>query len=179
LVARNATLHDYTFDASVHVALLTFPWIRFSMSGHGQYTRDGAYTIHFDKVPWFGHGFETISMESLDPKNWPDEYFLESASTLGDDVILAMHDRKKSPLHQALVTIDRDEFVKQILWNYDNGGHVRLSIVPATVSGYALPASEQAEIVMTGYRAMADASFSNYRVNTQLSPQPTSTSASR
>jgi len=165
LVARNGSLHDYSFDVAVHVALLTFPWIRFSMSGHGQYTRDGAYTVHFDHVPWFGHGFETISMASLDPKNWPQEYTIALGQPQGDDVILTMHDRKKSPLNEALVTIDGDQSVRQILWNYSNGGHVRLSIVPVNVSGYALPSAEQAEIVMTGYRAMADATFSNYRVN--------------
>jgi hypothetical protein len=172
VVNRNASLHDYTFDVNAHIALLTFPWLRFSLSGHGQYLKDGTYTVHFDHVPWFGKGFETISMASLDPKTWPDQYTITLAKPQGDNTILSLHDRKHTSLDETLVTIDRDQTVRQILWNYANGGHVRLSIVPIAVSGFNLPQSEEAEIVVRGYRAMADASFTNYKVNLYPSPQP-------
>jgi hypothetical protein len=174
VVARNASLHDYSFDVDAHIALLTFPWIRFSLSGHGQYLKDGSYTVHFDHVPWFGRGFETISMSSLDPKNWPEQYTIALAPPQGDNTVLSLHDRKHTSLDETFVTIDRDQTVRQILWTYANGGHVRLSIVPVAVSGYNLPQSEEAEIVVHGYRAMADASFTNYHVNTYpgTSPSP-------
>jgi hypothetical protein len=177
VVQRNASLHDYTFDVDAHIALLTFPWIRFSLSGHGQYTKDGAYTVHFDHVPWFGHGFETISMASLDPKNWPEQYTITLAKPQNDNTVLSLHDRKHTSLDETLVTIDHDQTVREILWNYANGGHVRLSIVPAQISGYALPQSEEAEIVVHGYRAMADASFTNYKVNLFPSAAPSPTTA--
>jgi hypothetical protein len=80
---RTASLHDFTFDVDAHFALLTFPW--------------------------FGKGFETISMSSLDPYTWPDEYTLTMAPPKGDET---------------LVTIDRNETVREILWNYARGGHV-------------------------------------------------------
>jgi hypothetical protein len=166
VVARNASLHDYTFDVTAHIALLTFPWIRFTLQGHGEYTKDGTYLVHFDRVPWFGKGFETISMASLDPKTWPDEYTFSLEKPAGTSTVLSLHDRKHTSLDETLVTIDNDRTVREIRWNYAHGGHVRLSIVPQEVAGYALPQSEEAEIVMNTYRAMADATFSNYRVNT-------------
>lgn len=187
VLARNATLHDYTFDIDAHVATIGFPWLRFTLSGHGTYTKNGAYTVHFDKVPWFGHGFETISMSSLDPKTWPDDYTIALATPDPENnTVLALHDRKHTSLNQTLVTIDRDQTVRQILWNYANGGHVRLSIVPVAISGYALPQSENADISVRGVvsvHAVATATFSNYRVNQQVatsaSPVPTATPASR
>lgn len=165
VVARNASLHDYTFDVTAHIALLTFPWIRFSLQGRGRYTKDGTYTVHFDHVPWFGKGFETISMAALDPKTWPDEYTLSLEPPAGENTVLSLHDRKHTSLDQTLVTIDADRTVREIRWNYARGGHVRLSIVPQHIGGYDLPRSEEAEIVMSTYRAMADATFSNYRIN--------------
>lgn len=172
VVARNATLHDFTFDVTAHIALLTFPWIRFTLSGHGQYTRDGAYTIHFDNVPWFGKGFENMSMASLDPKTWPDAYTITMAPPNGDSRVLSLHDKKHTSLDQTFVTIDRDQAVREILWTYARGGHVRLTITPIVINGYNLPQAEVADIAVHGYHATANATFSNYRVNALLNPGP-------
>ena len=172
VVARNSSLHDFTFDVNAHIALLTFPWIRFSLSGHGQYTKDGAYTIHFDNVPWFGKGFENMSMSSLDPKTWPDAYTITMAPPKGDSTVLSLHDKKHTSLDETLVTIDRDQTVREILWNYAKGGHVRLTITPVTISGYDLPQAEMADIAVHGYHATAEATFSNYRVNSVPSAAP-------
>ena len=86
--------------------------------------------------------------------------------------VLSLHDRKHTSLDQTLVSIDRDQTVREILWKYARGGHVRLTIVPTQIGGYALPQTEEAEIVMSTYRAMAVATFSNYRINALIAASP-------
>jgi hypothetical protein len=166
MTSHNAHVRAYTFDVDAHIALLTFPWIRFRLMGHGQYTRGGAYFVHFDRVPWFGRGFETMPMTALDPQTWSQQYTMSVAQHDGDVTVLSMHDLKKSPLTEAQATIDDKLGVRELLWKYSYGGHVRLNITPDVVSGFALPAREDAEIVMPHYRAMAHAVFSNYHVTT-------------
>ena len=75
---REKSLKEMTFDIHVDVALKTPPWLHFTLQGKGRYERPGETTIHFDKVPWFGKGYETVSLESLDPKSWPAHYEIVS-----------------------------------------------------------------------------------------------------
>lgn len=164
-VARHtAAVKHFTFDVDAHIALLTFPWIRFELKGHGAYTRGGDYFVHFDNVPWFGRSFDTMPMSALDISTWPSLYTITLAGQQGDTSTLLMHDVKRSRLKQAQATVDATEGVREILWTYDYGGHVKLKIAPQPVQGYYFPDSEEAEIVMPAYRAMAWAKFSNYQL---------------
>lgn len=167
VAARNAPIQHFTFDVTARIALLTFPWIRFTMHGHGTYTRGGEYTVHFDDVPWFGKGYETMPMSALDVTTWPQLYTMSVASTQGTLTTLAMHDVKKSNMVEARAKIDAEEGLEQILWTYDYGGHVKLTVTPQEVDGFYFPGAEEAEIVMPNYRAMAWATFSNYQVATR------------
>jgi hypothetical protein len=167
-IAQNtAGLDHYTFAVEAHIALLTFPWIRFTLHGHGTYTRNGPFTVHFDDVPWFGKAYDTMPMTALDPTTWPGSYALTVASEDESLVTLSMHDLKKSPLLEARAQIDKTQGVREILWTYSYGGHVKLKITPGQVSGFYLPVAEEAEIVMPQYRAMAWATFSDYHVETK------------
>ncbi len=175
LNGRTAPVEHYTFDVDARIALLTFPWIRFALHGHGTYTRGGDYSVHFDNVPWFGRGFETMPMGALDLNNWPVLYTMSVAQTDGSVTTLSMHDAQDSHLTEARAKVDATQGLLQVLWIYDYGGHVKLTIVPQPVSGYYFPATEEAEIVMPQYRAMAWATFTNYRVATRASAPQTST----
>ena len=167
---RNAAVKHFTFDVQARIALLTFPWIRFTMYGHGEYTRGGDYLVHFDNVPWFGRGFETMKMNELDPSIWPSLYDTSVESQQGDTTVLIMHDPKhQHPLKDIHATIDSNMGVREILWTYEYGGHVKLKIDSQPIQGHYLPASEEAEIVMPAYRAMAWGTFSNYHVETDES----------
>ncbi len=169
MTARNAGMRGYTFDISLRVALLTFPWIHFRMNGHGEYQRNGTHTLHFDRVPWFGHGFETINLEALDPASWPATYTITLAEQHEGTSVLSMHDRVKSSLIEARATID-ETGVRDLLCTYDYGGRVDVAIVPVSISGYFLPGTEDADIVMPHYHARAHAEFSNYHVTTDPTP---------
>jgi hypothetical protein len=165
-------VQHYTFDVDARVALLTFPWIRFTLHGHGAYTRGGEYSVHFENVPWFGRGFETMPMGALDLNNWPVLYTMQVAQTDGNVTTLSMHDARDSHLMEARAKIDAMQGLLQVLWTYDYGGHVKLTIVPQSVAGYYFPSTEEAEIVMPQYRAMAWATFSNYQIaSSRLAPE--------
>jgi hypothetical protein len=165
LAENNAPVQHFTFAVEAHIALLTFPWIRFTMHGHGSYTRGGPYTVHFDDVPWFGKAYDTMPMDALDPTTWPSSYTMTVAGEQDGVFIISMHDLKKTRLVEARAQIDPLRGLREILWTYDYGGHVRLKVVPQEVSGFYFPASEEAEIVMPQYRAMAWATFSDYHVD--------------
>jgi hypothetical protein len=170
---RTAPIQHYTFDVEARIALLTFPWIRFTLHGHGTYTRGGEYSVHFDNVPWFGRGFETMPLGALDLNNWPAIYTMSVAQTQGSVTILSMRDVADSHLTGARAKVDATQGLLQVLWTYDYGGHVKLTVVPQAVSGYYFPSTEEAEIVMPQYRAMAWATFTNYQVATSYSPRAT------
>ena len=164
--ARNASVKHFTFDVDAHIALLTFPWIRFELRGNGAYTRGGDYTVHFDHVPWFGRGFETMKMNALDISTWPSTYTMAVDSQQGDTTVLLMHDPvHQHPLKDIHATFDPTG-LREILWAYEYGGHVRLKITRQPVAGFYLPSGEEAEIVMPAYRAMAWATFTNYKLDT-------------
>jgi hypothetical protein len=171
---HNAPVQHYTFDVDARIALLTFPWVRFTLHGHGTYTRGGEYSVHFNNVPWFGRGFETMPMGALDLNNWPALYSMSVAQTDGNVTTLSMHDAKDSHLTEARAKVDATQGLLQVLWTYDYGGHVKLTIVPQPVAGYYFPSTEEAEIVMPQYRAMAWATFSNYQIASSRSVPETS-----
>jgi hypothetical protein len=175
VAARNAAVQHFTFDVTARIALLTFPWIRFTMHGHGTYTRGGDYSVHFDDVPWFGKGYDTMPMSALDVTTWPELYTMAVASTDGSTTTLSMHDVKKSNMLEARAKIDADQGLEQILWTYDYGGHVKLTVTPQEVDGFFFPGAEEAEIVMPQYRAMAWATFSNYQVATRTADSSNAT----
>lgn len=164
IYARNAGVKSYSFDASVHITLHRFPWLRFRLNGHGIYERAGQYRIQFDSVPWWARGFDHFDLTSLDPHSWIKQYDVASVSQRGDSTVLAMKDPHASDLSGIEATIDLSG-VRQIKWLYDYGGYVDLRVTPGSTH-YILPAAEDAEIVTPRMAATAHADFTNYHVIT-------------
>jgi hypothetical protein len=164
LSQRNAGIKSYTFDLHVGVVVHMWPEVRFHLDGIGEYRRPSTYKVHFTKVPWFGKGFENVSMESLDPATWPAQYDITVAERTGDTTVLSMHDRRKSSLKECRATIDAHDGLHQLLWLYSYGGRIQLDITPADQLGFKLPSTEDAQITMPSFRVSAHADFTNYRV---------------
>ncbi len=163
LSQRTAGIKSYTFDLHVGVVVHMWPEVRFHLDGVGEYRRPSTYKVHFTKVPWFGKGFENVSMEALDPATWPTQYTI-SAQRDGDTTVLSMHDRRKSSLKECLATIDAQQGLRQLVWLYSYGGRIQLDINHADQAGFALPSTEDAQINMPSFRVSAHADFTNYRV---------------
>lgn len=172
MAAKSAAVNAYTFDLNANFKFVSFPWIRFSLAGTGSYMRGAQYTVHFTHVPWFGHGYETIKLDPLDPQKWPQQYTIVAQTLPDGGHIFVMHDRKRSKLSEARATIDPDGNVRQIVWTYTYGGRVTLVIVPTVVAGHAFPASEDADISMPHYHVVAHAGFTNYQVTVDPTAAP-------
>src|SRR5579883_2870195 len=98
IAGRNAAVKHYTFDVETRIAMLTFPWVRFTMHGTGEYTRGGPYYVRFDDVPWYARGFSTMQMDAIDIANWPRLYTMAVVAQDGDSVTMVLHDAKGSDL---------------------------------------------------------------------------------
>lgn len=174
VASNKAAIRSYTFDVRVKVVMHSFPWLRFHLDGTGQYERNGPYTVHFRHVPWFGRGFETISLAAIDPNNWPQHYDLALLERHGDRSVLALRDRTRGHLKNVRATIDARAGLREVVWEYENGGLIHLTVEPTTVQGYQFPALDSAEISVPAVKATAQGEFSNYRV---IADQPATTQA--
>jgi hypothetical protein len=158
----SAGIKSYTFDLHVNILVHTFPELRFHLDGTGEYRRPSRYTIRFKHVPWFGKGFENVSLGPLDPSTWPKQYEIVVADRTGDVTTLSMHDRVKSPLTEARAKVDARTGLRQLVWTYSYGGRIQLDVSPRDVAGFPLPETEDADIVMPRLKVSAHADFKNY-----------------
>jgi hypothetical protein len=163
--ARLAPLHSYTFQIHVDFALKTFPYLKFHLDGDGSFVRPNLLSIHFRKVPWFAKGFESVSLDPLEPSTWNKTYDFTQEQTVGDRLHLEMKDRTDGHLKDVSAELDADG-LRRVQWNYLNGGWIAVEVNPIHVDGFPLPQSENAEIRVPGYHVEAHATFENYQLVT-------------
>jgi hypothetical protein len=163
--ARMAPLHSYTFQIHVDFALKSFPYLKFHLDGDGSFVRPNLLSIHFRKVPWFGKGFENVSLDPLEPQTWNKTYDFLDEEKIGDRLHLEMKDRIGGHLKDIDAELDADG-LRRVQWNYLNGGWIAVEVNPIHVDGFPLPQSENAEIKVPGYHVEARATFENYKLVT-------------
>ncbi|MGB8266887.1 MAG: hypothetical protein WCE44_11220 [Candidatus Velthaea sp.] len=166
--ARMAPLHSYTFQIHVDFALKTFPYIRFHLDGDGSFVKPDLLSIHFRHVPWFGKGFENISLDPLEPSTWKETYDFTGVQRIGDRLHLEMKDRTTGHLKNVNAELDEDG-LRRVQWNYLNGGWIAVEVNPVHVDGFPLPKTENAEIKLPGYHVEAHATFEDYKLETDTS----------
>jgi hypothetical protein len=163
--ARMAPLNSYTFRIHVDFKLKTFPYIGFHLDGDGKFVKPDLLSIHFRHMPWFGKGFENISLDPLEPQKWKETYDFTDVQKVGDRFHLLMTDRTKGHLKNIAAEID-DDGLRRVQWNYLNGGWIAVEVNPIHVDGFPLPKTENAEIKVPGYHVEAHATFEDYKLVT-------------
>ncbi len=163
--ARTATMQSYVSNLHVDIALRSFPYLKFHLDGRMTYQRPNVYSVHFDHVPWFGKGFENIKADALQPSTWNERYDVDHVAHDGDRTVLEMRDKTGGHLKGVHAELDQDG-LRRIVWNYLNGGKIEVSIVPTTIAGSPVPASEDADIALPAYHVTAHATFTDYKVVT-------------
>jgi len=163
--ARTASVQSYVSKLHVDFALLSFPYLKFHLEGQMTYQRPNVYSVHFDHVPWFGKGFENIKADALQPSTWSEHYDVDRVGREGDRTVLDMRDKTAGHVKGVRAELDQDG-LRRIVWTYLNGGKIAVSIVPTTVNGAPVPASEDADIALPAYHVTAHATFSDYKVVT-------------
>lgn len=166
--ARMAPLHSYTFQIHVDFALKTFPYLKFHLDGDGSFVKPDLLSIHFKHVPWFGKGFENVSLDPLEPATWKESYDFTGVQKVGDRLHLEMKDRTDGHLKNINAELDGDG-LRRVQWNYINGGWIAVAVNPVHVDGFPLPQTEDAEIKVPGYHVEAHATFEDYKLVTDPS----------
>jgi hypothetical protein len=162
--ARNA-VHSYTSKLHVDLALRSFPYLKFHLEGHVEYKRPNTYSVHFERVPWFGKGFENMKMDPLEPQTWPDHYDIASIVRSGGRAHVEMHDKIAGNIKGVHAELDNDG-LRRIAWLYTNGGNIDVSVNPTVIEGVPVPASEDADIKLPAYHVVAHATFTDYKIIT-------------
>ncbi len=161
--ARTASVRSYTSKLHVDLALRSFPYLKFHLNGTMTFRKPNVYSVHFERVPWFGKGFEDIKADPLQPATWPEHYDVTSIAHDGDRTLLEMKDKTAGNIRDVHAELDSDG-LRRIEWLYVNGGNIDVRITPAAVAGVPLPAVEDAEIKLPAYHVTAHATFSDYKV---------------
>jgi hypothetical protein len=163
--SRTAPVQSYTSKLHLDFALRSFPYLKFHLEGRVEYKRPNLYSVHFDHVPWFGKGFENVKMDPLQPQTWPEHYEVASVSRDGDRTSLEMRDKVDGNVKHVHAEIDADG-LRQVEWQYVNGGRIEVRVDPVVVSGVPVPQTEDAEIKLPAYHVVAHATFSDYKIVT-------------
>lgn len=166
--SRNPSLTEYTFDMNVAMRMRHFPWLRFGLVGNGRYVRGQSHVVDFTQTPFFAKGFKQVDLSPLDPCIWPHLYTVSSLGERDGTTAfllrpLKLDPQEKNPLIEALVTLDSDYATRDVILHYANGS-ITLTLTPASILGYRLPADADVSIDMPGRSLSAHADFTNYAI---------------
>jgi hypothetical protein len=161
--ARTASVKSYTSKLHVDLALRSFPYLKFHLNGTMTFRKPNVYSVHFERVPWFGKGFEDIKADPLQPATWAEHYDVTSIEHRGDRTVLEMKDKIAGNVKGVHAELDPDG-LRRIQWLYVDGGNIDVRVTPGPVDGVPLPAVEDADIKLPAYHVVAHATFSDYKV---------------
>jgi len=161
--ARTAAVRSYTSALHVDFALRSFPYLSFHVKGQTAFARPDLYSVHFDHVPGFAHGFENIKADPLEPQTWPEHYDIHSVTRVGDRTMVEMTDKVAGNVKGVHAELDANG-LRRIVWTYTNGGVIDVAIVPTLIDGVPVPQTEDADIKLPAYHVHAHATFDDYKI---------------
>jgi hypothetical protein len=138
--AANKTLAASTFTVRATMRMRHFPWLRFHLSGTGQFVRGERYEVSFTRVPFFAKAFSHVDLSSLSPRMWRNRYVVRLRGYDGSNAVYALRDPADTSLRVALVTVNRDSGISQVDLQYTNGSDVQLAVSTNRTDGYLVPA---------------------------------------
>ena len=157
--------------------------IRTGVEGVVYYKAPAQSGLQITKLPGPLAGiFKTSYAIDFAAQVWPSKYRVTSVSESnagGTDVyVLRSLPKVNDPsIDHVDFTVAREDSTPQsVVWYYNDGSAVHLTIENGRMSGYALPASETITVTMPSYALDATATYGTYQIN---APVPTSTSTAR
>jgi hypothetical protein len=154
----------------VALAMHHFPWLHFRVAGEGWNIRGQQFKVHFIKTPSFARALNEVDLSALDPRMWKSRYVVDLVSRQESMTTFSLRplaeDRdQKNALKDALVTLDDNYATRTLVLHYANGGSITLNLTPESKNGYLLPVTAEAQIDMPGQSLTAEASFSDYALD--------------
>jgi hypothetical protein len=161
--SRTAAVSAYVARLNADIAMKSFPYLKFHLTGTISYKRPNLYSVHFDHVPWFAKGFDNIAMDELEPSTWPSKYDVISFTQKDGVADVELRDRLHASLDKVFAQIDGDG-LRSMRWLYTGGDHIEWAVVRTPVDGIPLPSLEEAQIHRPIFSLDAHATISEYKL---------------
>ncbi|MGC1379934.1 MAG: hypothetical protein WA814_02780 [Candidatus Baltobacteraceae bacterium] len=158
----------FTFQMSVALAMIHFPWLRFHMDGLGRYEPGQTYVVHFAKLPWFAprHRYD-VDLSMLDPAMWPKRFTYRQIGQQNEDTLFELHAINDPTLKSAVVALSPGWCARHLDATYDDGTRVSMSVSFSAVNGFMVPVTLQADIAEPHLALSANADFAGYTFGQQ------------
>jgi len=154
---------SYTFEIDVAMAMRSFPWLHFHMSGTGEYLPGQSYVVHFDKLPWFAPRQQhDCDLSMLDPTMWPRRFIYQEIGEEHGETMFQLHSLTDPTLIGATVTLGPYLHTRHVDASYTDGTHIDMGVTSINVGGYLLPATVTAQIDEPHIAFSANADFKDY-----------------
>lgn len=174
VIARNEALQTYQGRVHVNVKMTSFPFLREHLAGAVYYKRPGNYEVVFDRVPGYAKGFSKLfGGDVADPTDWNQRFVVsyegESEFRGHMDATLRLVQRNRGRIDHETVLVDPHVgTIEQIRYDYYDGGSITMTQTFANIAGYAMLASQDAEVAIPHVHAVAHSDYSDYRTNVAI-----------
>ena len=175
LLGKTVAPPSYTFEMDVAMAMRHFPWLRFHMSGTGEYLPGQSYIVHFDKLPWFAPRQQhDCDLSMLDPTMWPKRFIYQEIGEQHGETMFQLHSLTDPTLIGATVTLGPYLHARHVEASYTDGTHIDMSVTSNNVDGFLLPATVTAQIDESHIAFSASGEFKDYAFSVGDAPRSTS-----
>jgi hypothetical protein len=168
--ARNSSLSAYTFALEGTMRMHTFPWLRFRIGGDGVFQRGARYEVRLTHVPFFAKAFRHVDLSALSPEMWQGRYEISYAGTQGADDLYVLRDPADDTLRDAVVRVDPVKGIREVRFQYTNGGIVDMHVHCVSQNGYLVPGVTDARVDVPAARLSVEATFSYHDLITNRNP---------
>jgi anti-sigma B factor antagonist len=173
LIERNPSLQSFEAGMRVDVKMISFPFLRPTLTGKTYYKRPANYEVVFDRVPPYAKGLEHLYADIGDPSTWDRRFVITPDGTRvvngRREISLRMVQRVRGMIEHEEVLIDEPSWtVTELQYHYYNGGTIALRQGFTMVNGYAMVTSQIATIAIPHVRAVAVATYSDFRTNVAI-----------
>jgi outer membrane lipoprotein-sorting protein len=171
IAARNPALQSYQARVHVDVHLHSFPWLSPQLDGTSYYKRPDSFEVVFDRVPSYAHGINKLFGDIDDVASWEKDCNIGYAGvqSIGGRPLFVLRMTKKiysDQLAETLAYVDPSTYqVVRMDWHYRNGGTITMTQTYRQQGQYNVVAAQHADIAIPHVRAVADATYGQYRTN--------------
>jgi hypothetical protein len=173
VIQRNPSLSSYQSRVHVDLRLISFPFLREHLEGSTYFKRPNNFEVVFDRIPSYAKGFGKLFSDVGDPTDWAKRFIItytgEQPYENRTDVQLTMVQRVRGMIDHETVLIDPvADTIDQIAYHYYNGGVITMTQHFASVAGYSMISSQEAEISIPHIHAVAAGTYTDYRTNVAI-----------
>ena len=171
MAAVNPNVHAFTATLHANVVLKSFPFLSASLTGTYYHKEpDKTKVVFTGGVPLIGQQFDKLYAHIESPSRWQDVYQVTLVSDDGETTALRLVPRKQGNVDHIDARVDdKTATVRQMRWNYANGGYAEMNDRYSSVEGNLLVTSQTGHVQEPGYVADITSTIDNYTINPNLS----------